>query len=313
MKRFWIALLITLLTIGFALPALAQDEAGAAAKAMAYLETIQNDDGGFSNGFAPESDISATADAVIALVAAGEDPNAWFTGDQMNPFSFLGIQAEGGSINTAGLLAKTLTAVIASGKDMTAFGGHNLVDDLLAVQGETGLFGAGAFDHCLSLIALQNAGAELPEGSIEALLALQSDEGGWGFVEGEAADTNTTGLCLQALALTDQAEAVAAGLDYLRSIQNEDGGWPYQNPSEFGTDSDVNSTALVVQALLANGEDLAAWNNPQDWLLGMQGESGAFNYQEAMPGDNILATLAAIPAIQGMPLNAWVLEPEAEG
>ncbi len=127
---------------------------------------------------------------------------------------------------------------------------------------------------------------------------------------GEASDTNTTGLCLQALALTDSADAVEAGLAYLQAIQNEDGGWPYQSPSDFGTDSDTNSTALVVQALVANEQDLAEWNNPQDWLLSMQNESGSFSFQEAMPGDNVVATVAVIPALVGVPLNTWA--PAAE-
>jgi prenyltransferase beta subunit len=172
------------------------------------------------------------------------------------------------------------------------------------------VFGAGAFDHCLAVIALQNAAVELPAGTVEALVAAQNEDGGWGFMAGEASDTNTTGLCLQALALTDAADSVTAGLDYLKAIQNEDGGWPYQSPSDFGTDSDVNSTALVIQALLANWQNPEEWGNPQDWLLSMQNESGSFSFQAAMPGDNVLATIAAIPAVEGVPLNAWAVVPE---
>jgi hypothetical protein len=309
----WMAVLLMLMAgLLLALPARAQEDTYNADEAIAFLETMQNPDGGFTNGFAPESDLATTADVVIAAVAAGHDPNAFFSGDMLNPFAFLGTQVSTGSLTGPGQIAKVLTAVIAAGKDPLAFAGHNLVEDLLAQQGENGLFGAGAFDHCLALIALQNAGVELPAGSVEVLLEGQDEAGGWGFMAGNAPDTNTTGLCLQALALTGETEAVEAGLDYLAAIQNEDGGWPYQNPSDFGTDSDANSTALVLQALIAAGQDLTEWNDPQDGLAALQLESGAFAYQTAQPGDSIPATVAVIPALEGVALNAWATSPAAE-
>lgn len=309
-KRACSIMLVFGLLLAIGLPALAQDDAAADRQAIEFLLTMQNEDGGFSNGWAPESDISTTADVVLAAVAVGQDPTAFFAGPMMNPFSYLGMQVQADNVTGAGQLAKVLTAVVAAGKAWDVFAGHDLVQDLLAQQNEEGIFGFGAFDHCLSMVALQNAGAELPDETAAALVAAQNEDGGWGFMAGEASDTNTTGICLQALALADQAEVVGAGFDYLRAIQNEDGGWPYQNPSEFGTASDANSTALVVQALLANGHELAEWNSPQEWLLSLRGENGAFSYQPDMPVD-VLATAAALPAVNGIALNVWAPALEA--
>jgi prenyltransferase beta subunit len=300
------ALMLTV-SLLFALPALAQDDSDPGAVAVEYLKTLQNDDGGFSNGWMPESDLTTTADVVVAAIAAGQDLEDFPAGD---PVEYLENQVKEGNVATAGQIAKVLTAVVAAGQDSTGFGGRNLLDDLLATQTEAGIFGAGAFDHCLAILALENTAAELPGGAVEVLAAAQNDDGGWGFMAGEASDTNTTGLCLQALVLTDTADLVEAGLAYLEPIQNDDGGWPYQNPSDFGTDSDTNSTALIVQALIASGQDLAEWGNPQEWLLSMQNESGSFSLQAAMPGDNVLATVAVIPAVEGVPLNAWVSVPD---
>ncbi|MBN1564199.1 MAG: terpene cyclase/mutase family protein [Anaerolineae bacterium] len=270
-----------------------------------YLATMQVEDGGFSTGWTPESDLSTTADAVVALVAAEQ------SGDVLDAaLAYLAAQVGAGNAASAGQIAKVITAVIALENDPADFGEHNLIDDLLALQSEEGIFGMGVFDHCLAMIALQNAAVDLPEGTVEALIAGQTEAGGWGFMAGEAPDTNTTGLCLQALALTGEADAVAASLDYLAAIQNEDGGWPYQSPSDYGTDSDTNSTALIVQSLIATGENLDDWHNPADWLLSMQNESGAFGYQAAMPDDNLVATVAVIPALAGLPLNSWALMAE---
>jgi prenyltransferase beta subunit len=302
---------LTLILTVIAAPVLAQEE-DAGVQAAAFLTTMQNEDGGFTNGFAPESDISTTADVIVALAVAGQETDEPFTTELESALEFLSDQVIGGNIAGAGQMAKIITAVIAAGGDPTAFGDYDLVEALEMMQSDTGMVGTGAFDHCLVTIALQNAGAELPEGTVEAIVGSQGEDGGWGFMPGQASDTNTTGLCLQALALTEDAESVDAGLAYLEVIQNEDGGWPYQNPSDFGTDSDTSSTALVVQALIANEEDLAGWNNPQDWLVSMQLKSGAFSYQEAAPGDNIPATVAVIPAIVGVPLNAWAPVPETE-
>jgi prenyltransferase beta subunit len=284
-KRFMLVAAALCVALVMVFPVMAQDAASPSDQALAFLVSVQNPDGGFSNGFAPESDISATADVVVAAVAAGQDPNAFLTGDMMNPLTYLGMQVSSGNVAGAGLVAKVLTAVAAVGKDTAAFVGH-----------------------CAAMIGLQNAGVALPEETVEALLALQDAEGGWGFMAGEAPDTNTTALCIQALAPTSEAGGNDAALEYLRGIQNEDGGWPYQNPSDFGTDSDTNSTALVIQALVAAGEDLAEWNNPQDWLAGMQLEDGAFAYQAAFPDANLLATIGAVPALEGVPLNAWMPE-----
>ena len=302
LKRVFSLLVVFVVVLTVALPVWAQNDDEVIDKAVEYLATMQGEDGGFSSGWAPESDPATTADAVIAMVLAEE------SGDMLDTtLAYLETQTAEGNIATAGLIAKVITAVIATGGDPADFAEHNLIDDLLATQGEDGVFGYGTFDHCLALGALQNAVVELPEGAVEVVVEAQNEDGGWGFMVSEASDTNTTGLCLQVLASTELPDSVAVGLDYLAAIQNEDSGWPYQNPSDYGTDSDTNSTSLVYQALLATGENIDDWNNPSAWLISMQNESGAFGYQTAMPDDNIVATVAVVPAVADVPFIGWAL------
>ena len=313
MKRILSGLLVIILTLALGGSTLAQEPDDTVAAALDFLRTVQNEDGGFSNGFAPESDLSSTADAIVAIVAAGEDPADYTASDDQTTLDLLGAQLDSGvAEGVAGQFAKIVTALVAAGEDPANFNGRDVVSDLLALRAEDGVFGMGMFDHCLSVIALQNAGVALPEGALETLVAAQNEDGGWGFMADQASDTNTTGLCLQALAREDAEDAVSSGLDYLASIQNEDAGWPYQSPSDFGTTSDASSTAIVTQALNALDEDLTEWNDPQSYLAGLQEESGAFRYQDEIPGDNILATVAAIPALTGVALNAWAPEPVVE-
>ena len=66
---------------------------------------------------------------------------------------------------------------------------------------------------------------------------------------------------------------------------------------------DANSTAIVVQAILAVGPDPASadWNTAAAALAGFQNPSGAFRYTDDQPEDNLVATVQAIPAIAGLP------------
>src|SRR5205085_6396915 len=129
----------------------------------------------------------------------------------------------------------------------------------------------------------------------------QLADGGWSF-DGSAAtgsDTNTTALAVQALvAAGAPGDATTRGIGYLKSQQNADGGFPYSKTSSFGSASDANSTALVVQALAAAGVDprtlKQSGGDPIDALLDFQNASGAFRYQAAQSDDNDLATAQAI-------------------
>jgi len=112
-----------------------------------------------------------------------------------------------------------------------------------------------------------------------------------------AGDSNTTAMAVMALIAAGAGEEIGPSLGYFRSVQNEDGGWTYQKPSAFGEDTDANSTALVLQALVTAGEDPAAWNDPAQALLALQVPSGAFIFNAANSSENLLATVQALPAL----------------
>ncbi len=69
----------------------------------------------------------------------------------------------------------------------------------------------------------------------------------------------------------------------MKSSQNDDGGFPYDPDSPWGTDSDANSSAYAVQAIYALGQDpAAAWTinttNPISYLLGLQLVDGSIEF-----------------------------------
>jgi hypothetical protein len=145
----------------------------------------------------------------------------------------------------------------------------------------------------------------VPTSAINGLRAGILPEGGWEWAPGWGADTNSTALAIQALIATGDpitSTAVLSGLAYLSSTQNADGGFPYAAGPEAG--SDTNSTAYVVQSIIAAGQDPAGptWtisnSNPISYLLSMQLANGSFEWQPTT-GENQFATVQAIPALLG--------------
>jgi prenyltransferase beta subunit len=301
-----LTLALAALLVG-ALPVLAAADLTAA---LDYLTTQQNADGGFGSGFSPDSTLGSTADVVLAIVAAGGDLAA-FDQEGNTPLTYL--EANASTASSGGDLSKLIQAAIAAGENPREFGGVDSVAKLEILIDEGGRIG-GVTDtfvsHTLAVLALSSAQRPIPEAAVEAIKTAQQEDGSWAWdgTADTAGDTNTTAFAVQALVAAGEdpaSDAVANALAYYQGIQNEDGGWPYQNPSDYGTATDANSTAVTMQAIIAAGQDPAG----ADWTVGeatpvvaleaLQNESGAFAWQAAMPDDNLLATVQALPALAG--------------
>lgn len=280
--------------------------AEAAARALDWVRAQQQPDGSFP-GFGPGD----TADAVVAFVAAGEDPAALKTGDA-SALDYLAAQAASYAASGPGGAAKLIMAAVAAGEDPTSFGGVNLLEQLGAsYDPATGQYGPDVYGHTLAMLAVRAAGASPSPAAVARLLALQLEDGGWSF-DGTAetgSDTNTTSLAVMALVGQRQADgARARAMAYLKDQQNDDGGFPYSQSSPFGGDSDANSTAAAIQAIVAAGQDPEsdAWSpggtSPLEALAALQNASGALRFQAGQADDNALATYQAIPALLGKAL-----------
>lgn len=287
-------------TFGLAAPVRAADDPHAAAqRSISWLVARQMDDGSF-----PGFDAGASADAIFALTSIGVDPNGVLKNGN-SPVSYLGNQAAAYAAKSTAAAAKLVLAVVAAGKDPLTFGGQNLVALIAnSYNPQTGRYGQDNTGQALALVALASTGQPIPPAAISALNKAQLADGGWSF-DGTVAtgsDTNTTALAIQALVATGaKGTSTTKALEYLKSQQNGDGGFPYTKSSQFGSDSDANSTAAVIQALAAAGVDPRAWQQsggePIGALLALQNANGAFRYQAAQADDNDLATAQAIPAL----------------
>ncbi|MEU9032742.1 prenyltransferase/squalene oxidase repeat-containing protein [Streptomyces sp. NPDC048383] len=178
----------------------------------------------------------------------------------------------------------------------------------------SGLFGKadptydGVWRQSVALLAQRTAGAEPAPEAVRWLVAQQCADGGFASFRADAAkacdattvlDTNATAVAVQALkTLGGQDATVRKAVDWLKSVQNADGGWSYVP----GSPSEGSSTSLVISSLAVAGEKPAdvkskAGKSAHDGLLSFQlgcatepaVDRGAFGYQ---PADGKLAANA---------------------
>ncbi|MFG2875932.1 prenyltransferase/squalene oxidase repeat-containing protein [Streptomyces sp. NPDC048337] len=187
----------------------------------------------------------------------------------------------------------------------------------------SGLYGKGdptydgVWRQSFALLAQHTVGVKPAQQAVDWLVGQQCANGGFASFRADAGtecaattmfDTNATAAAVQALvALGGKDAAVKKGVDWLKYVQNEDGGWAFVP----GSPSEANSTALVISALAVAGEKPAdvkskAGKSAYEGLLPFQlgctaepaSDRGAFAYQ---PVDGKLiangdATAAAVLA-----------------
>ena len=168
-----------------------------------------------------------------------------------------------------------------------------------------GSFSTQSGPQSWAILGALAVGEELPASAVDDLIAQAQSGGGWGWSGTGGVDTNTTALAIQAIIAAGRpitTPVIVQALARLKTAQREDGGFSYG----FGDDdeSDANSTAYVVQALIAAQEDPRgpAWTQngltPFDFLLARRQPDGALEWMPGT-GSNALATTQAIPALLG--------------
>jgi prenyltransferase beta subunit len=171
----------------------------------------------------------------------------------------------------------------------------------------------GSVDLAWAILGTRALSQSVPVAAVQTLKGMQMDNGGWEWTPSYGEDTNSTSLVVQALLAAGEAPtstAVIDGLAYLRGAQNTDGGFPYDPVSEWN-DSDTNSTAFSIQAILAAGQDplTGTWYiisgtngaSPVDFLRSLQLPDGSFEWQKGY-GSDLFATEQAVAPLLGKPM-----------
>jgi hypothetical protein len=287
------AILATLLTMPLGIaaasqttqPATAPTDSERATAALEYLLAAQGPDGSI------DGKLGETADFVIGAAAAGYDP-ATLRGcsGTTDALTFLATASDVAT-DDAAQTGKAILAIVAAGADPANFSGRDLSARLRALyHSDSGAYGDGStFSQSFAILAVVASGGSVPGEATAELAALQDVDGSWSFGTARVAagdgDTNSTAVAVMALDATGVHSADEAAMAYLASQQLDDGGFAYQNPSPWGPPaSDPDSDSVVVQAILASGQDpnAAAWTRGSNDVLtnlrSSQGADGGFSY-----------------------------------
>ncbi|OHA21827.1 MAG: hypothetical protein A2849_02755 [Candidatus Taylorbacteria bacterium RIFCSPHIGHO2_01_FULL_51_15] len=261
---------------------------------------------------------------------------AYLKGKPLSPWSIMALSAVGESPSLDSLkhieakkaidLEAPILALAAAGKDPRTFGNSDLISRLKGFYDGTQLGEASILnDDIFGLLALVSSGEKTDDATLIAVrdfvLEKQNPDGGFSFAVSGESDTNTTAAAIMALSATlipKDSEATVRALAYLRSAQNDDGGFPYDPKSSWGTASDASSDAWVLMALQSVGSDGSNWSingqSPAAHLEGLAQEGGYYLFQAGAGEDSFtpVTTSYALIALSGKTLPVRVLAPAAE-
>jgi hypothetical protein len=285
-------------------------------EALDYLRSVQESDGKIES-------FSASAWVVMAIAAAGEDPDDWKVSANPSIVDYLADSAA--SADSANAYSKMIMAAVAAGEDPTDFGGRDFVA-LLEAEHDNNQIGDDTQlnDDFWGVMALVAAGEDpatstIIQDSVAFIIANQDAvDDGWGWGVGGDSDVDDTAAAIMALIAAGQSPGSAAisdGLDYIKTTQQDNGGFE----SWGSTNADTDSRGICGIAAAGEVPTDATWesllgNNPVDDLLTFQqtgDDYGAFYWQDGTPGMSTAGTTAdAIIALLGDYFPIAVLEPE---
>ncbi len=281
------------------------------ADALDYLAGQQNADGSIG-------DFSQSAWVVMAIAAAGDDPNDWTNGGN-SIVDYL--SANAGDAANATDYSRMILAITAAGQDPANFGSIDFVTLLKSQYDGTQIGNSTALnDDAWGIMALISAG-ESPASAIitsstSFIKSNQNPDGGWGWSTTAPSDADSTAAPIMALIAAGDSPASAPvqnALAYLKTQQVSNGGFDSWGSTNADTDS------WVISALVAAGEDptSAAWqsgsgNTPVDDLVSFQAANGSYEWQSGNPGSMPLKTTAgAIVALLGKKYPVAVASPQS--
>ena len=152
----------------------------------------------------------------------------------------------------------------------------------------------GTMSYVYGLHLLNNGAPSTKYGAddlVDAILALQKEEGGWAIM-GDYADVDTSAMTIQALAphyetRTDVKDAVDKALDLLGSKQLQDGSYySFGSPNPEGTAQILLALACIGQDGVQDERFIKNGNTLVDGILLFRTEDGTFAHTIGGPEDN---------------------------
>ncbi len=275
-------------------------------RAITYLASAQNGDGGFGGDRGRGSDPLYTSWAVMGIAATGRNPASV----RRNGRSGLDYLARNiARARGIGDVERTILALRAGGRSVRAVRGRDLVVELIAKRRRNGSFAGLVNQTAFAILALRAAGRPASDRTVRAaagwLAGQHNTDGGFNFAgRGGPSGIDDTAAALQGLAAAGKraTATVRRAAAYLASRQNADGGMPLSP----GGMSNAQSTAWAIQGLVAAGRDPArarrrGARSPLAFLRSLQGSTGAIRYSRTSAQTPVWVTGQALTGLARRP------------
>lgn len=276
--------------------------------AAAWLESVQNEDGGWGDSKGSGSSQQMTGWVMLGIEAAGVNPQDVVSGTGASPVEYL--QSEISAIQSPGDLARTILALEGAGIEPRDFAGRNLVSALLAKRRPDGSYQGWTNSTAYAILALRSAGIANVSDSLTWLRETQHEDGGWGDTPATPSNADGTGAVLQAISPSSQA--ANRGVNYLRQVQQKGGGYRLGGNGALNT----QSTSRAIQGLLAAEANPADFRrggkSAYEFIEGLQEGDGHYRYSAQSDQTPIWVTgdVLVAAAKQHLPLAAVPRAPQ---
>lgn len=288
----------------------------AEAAAVWLVTNHQNMDGGYADfsfgADQADSSVNGTLDAILGIASTGYNPALPLAGKTLTPLDYFSqnLSALVAYANTSGGQAgKLVMGLTAMRLNPNNFQGIDFVKILESHAMENGQYDATPFNHSLAMLGLASANEPIPQAAVTWLNDNQESAGSWTDGFGTTDNVDATAMSIMALLAAGVSVSdtiISDASTFLVNSQTGTGGWGYDQAATFG--ENANSTALVIQASSAMGEDFYSSNSPYiitstapiSVLLGYQSPTGAYQVDFGSgPSDNFFATVQAMIGATG--------------
>ena len=284
------------LVLLLAAPASASDRT--VERAVAYLRSVQSEDGGFAGARGGQgSNAIYSGWAVIGIAAAGEDP-----GDAAARY----LRGQAGRVRDSGDIERTILALRAAGEPA-----DDLIAELLTRREADGSIEGLVNRTAFLVLSLRATGEPARHPAIRSatawLVRQQGRDGGFGTAgRGSAPSIDDTAAAIQALRAAGRRPSsppLRRAARWLVRRQSRDGGFPLSPNAP----SNAQSTAWAIQALVAAGRDprrirRAGSRSPLAYLRSLQNPDGSIRFSRTSRQTPAWVTAQAIPALLRKPL-----------
>jgi hypothetical protein len=253
---FTINFLLTISTAS-AFPLNTSDDA--VQKALNYLNSSQQNDGGFGDSSSSYySDL--TPFAVISIKAANQDPYTWIKNGS-SPVDYLkniSVPALNGSTPPT-YYSVVIMALVAANEIPENVSNRNLTDELIKKQNVDGSFNGNVWitDQEWAIMALVAAGykdTSIVQNATDYLISQQISDGGFGGFGSSYPDETSLGImALISSGYGPDSPVIKNAVARLKQFQVSNGGF------DPGWGANIDSDAWAIQAIVAIGNNFTEW------------------------------------------------------